>query len=265
MKKQGYWAIRTYVSGCIGEKTKYWVPGEKPTKSKRKLKSDIRKQTQNEADAVKRLARKLNANFRGGDCCFALTITQENLEKLKAKLPRGLTQEEERDAVYHLFEHEVEKFSRRYRERCKKLDMDYRYIIVVSDMDGETGEPARVHAHFIAPKAVADVIDDKWKLGEVRKKWLWDTPDYFDLAVYLLKQVRRFPDGKKYIPSRNLIIPQPKDRAALTDKEVQPPRGAHILYRQEFKPGRPQYIRYIIPEKAPRNSPPDEGGENMQV
>ena len=26
---EGYWVIRTYTAGVVGEKIKYWVPGEK--------------------------------------------------------------------------------------------------------------------------------------------------------------------------------------------------------------------------------------------
>jgi hypothetical protein len=32
---EGYWVIRTYTAGAVGEKIKYWVPGEKPTRSQR--------------------------------------------------------------------------------------------------------------------------------------------------------------------------------------------------------------------------------------
>ena len=47
----GYWVIRTYTAGAVGEKIKYWVPGEKPTKSERKIKSDIKQVQRNEANA----------------------------------------------------------------------------------------------------------------------------------------------------------------------------------------------------------------------
>ena len=32
---EGYWVIRSYQAGMIGEKIKYWVPGKKPSKSER--------------------------------------------------------------------------------------------------------------------------------------------------------------------------------------------------------------------------------------
>ena len=32
----GYWVVRTYEAGAVGEKTKFWVPGERPSKSGRR-------------------------------------------------------------------------------------------------------------------------------------------------------------------------------------------------------------------------------------
>ena len=60
--------------------------------------------------------------------------------------------------------------------------------------------------------------------------------------------MRRLPDKKKYIPSRNLIVPQPKDRVAVNGAELAVPKNGQLLKRSEFSPGMPQYIRYILPE-----------------
>ena len=40
----GYWVVRTYEAGAVGEKTKFWVPGERPSKSGRREKQELRKQ-----------------------------------------------------------------------------------------------------------------------------------------------------------------------------------------------------------------------------
>ena len=72
--------------------------------------------------------------------------------------------------------------------------------------------------------------------------------DYLGLAHYLLAQVRYVPDEKKYCPSRNLTLPQPKDRAALSGAELSVPRGGQLLFRAGWALGMPQYIRYILPE-----------------
>ena len=71
--KDGYWVVRTYESGIIGEKTKFWIQGARPTsKARRKEKSDIKKQEQNEYAAVKALARLMHANFHQGDVLLGL-------------------------------------------------------------------------------------------------------------------------------------------------------------------------------------------------
>lgn len=250
MKKEGYWVIRTYVSGIIGEKVKYWVPGEKPTKSIRKMKSDIRKQKQNENDAVKRLARLIHANMKAGDCFHALTYNDESLAKLMALLPQELNEEERMNALYFLAHHQLQLYLRRCREACKKAGVEFKYIAITSDMDGKTGEVARIHHHIVAPKEVEEILVEKWTMGEVRKRYVWNEADHTGLADYMIRQVRHLPDAKKYIPSRNLVVPAPsKPRLAKGGKEVQPPRGAELLYRAPFKKGMPQYIRYIVPRR----------------
>ena len=82
----GYWVIRTYTAGAVGEKIKYWVPGEKPTKSERKIKSDIKQVQRNEANAEKALARLIHANFTPRDYLLQFSYTEEALEKLRAQL-----------------------------------------------------------------------------------------------------------------------------------------------------------------------------------
>ena len=64
MQNEGYWMIRTYEAGTVGEKTKFWIPGKRPNGAlRRKDKEAIRKQAQNEYSSVKQLARLMNANF----------------------------------------------------------------------------------------------------------------------------------------------------------------------------------------------------------
>lgn len=247
--KEGYWVIRTYQAGQVGEKIKYWVPGQRPTRSQRKIKSDIRKQQQNENDATKRVARIINENFQGGDLFDALTYSDDSFAELTERMPADLGLDQQRDYIYKQAEHKLELFLRRCRYACKKVGIDFKHFAITSDMDGETGNPARIHHHVIAPKEVKGIIRQLWSHGEIEKNAVWHEKDHFGLAKYLMDQVRRIPDAKKYKRSRNLIVPEPKDRVALGGKEVQPPKGASILYRSVFIPGRPQYIRYIIPKK----------------
>ena len=88
-------------------------------------------------------------------------------------------------------------------------------------------------------------------MGGVNWETLWDREDQTDLAVYLCQQVRRIPDAAKYIPTRNLVRPQPVDRIAINAAELRVPKDASLLYRSPYRPGQPQYIRYVLPEKDP--------------
>lgn len=247
MSKLGYWVIRTYEAGMVGEKIKYWVPGARPTKSQRRLQADIKKQQQNESSAVKRAARLIHANFRNGqDVLLGLDYSEEGLAIVEKGLDAGA--EDYMTQVYHAAHHKLRLWIRRTRRACKAAGVPFRCFAITSDMDGKTGETVRVHHHVVINKEALEIAMGKWTLGETHHGRLYDVVDQTALAEYLMNQVRRLPDEKKYIPSRNLISPPPKDRIAKSGAELAVPRGGQLLHRNEYKPGRPQYIRYIVPE-----------------
>ncbi len=246
--REGYWVIRTYEAGEIGEKSKYFIPGAKPPKSEWKMKSDLAKQKANDTNATKKLARSINANFKAGDGFICLTYGDKSYAEIFGDL-EALPEEERLDEIMRLAKLECTNFTRRLKYACKKQGIECKYITVTSDMDGKTGETVRIHHHVIVPAELVDLAAEKWKHGMVKKRTVWKEKDHIGLAKYLMDQVRRIPDEKKYTPSRNLIIPKPVDRLAKSGSEVQPPKGAILLHRQEFRNGEPQYIRYIIPEK----------------
>lgn len=252
----GYWVIRTYEAGNVGEKIKYWVPGERPKKSAGRTASDIRKVQQNEASAVKRVARLLNANFKEGDILLGLDYDESGMNKIisraekikKNRAARGENSEEElveeMEAIKIAAEQELKNYLRRVLRKA-----EIKYIAITSDMDGQTGESVRVHHHLVVNAEALEVCREKWTHGRVRADRLSGQADYTPVAAYLLEQVRRVPDAKKYRASRNLIIPRPKDRAAINGSELKVPRGGQLLHRNEFSPGMPQYIRYILPHR----------------
>lgn len=265
--KQGYWVVRTYEAGIIGEKTKFWVQGERPSgKSRRKEKSEIRKQEQNEYSALKAMSRLANANFHKDDLLLGLDYSEEGLQKVidwaKRKHPEfdTLTEEEQQDLIMESAWHEAELCLRRVAREMKKDGDELRYILLTSDMDGDTGEQVRVHHHLFVEAGTQDLFVKKWeKLGKVDWKKISKQADYTPICEYFLKQVRRIPDAKKFRSSRNLVRPQPKDRVALTDAELRVPKGGKLLFRQEYKSWsgtsyQPQYIRYIIPENKRKAS-----------
>lgn len=243
----GYWVIRTYEAGPVGEKTKYWVPGERPPRSERRIRSEIHKQEENEASSQKCVARLIHANFRDED--YLLTLRYDDLSL--AKLGEGLSAESE-DRLTCLFfaaHHQLKLWLRRVRRATEKEGIPFRYLAITSDMDPKTGEYKRLHHHVIVNREALALCLSLWKNGSTHKGHLWKGLDKTDLARYLLAQVRRMKENQmKYIPSRNLTRPKPKDRIAKSDAEVRLPRGARLLHRSEYVPGRPQYIRYLTAE-----------------
>lgn len=261
--KEGYWVIRTYEAGNVGEKTKFWVPSEQGRRSARREKSEIKKQEQNEYSAVKQLARLINANFGEGDLLLGLDYSEEGLARLFAWLREQgkdidhADEAQQMEWVREAAEREVRLALRRVGREMKKSEAALKYIAITSDMDGDTGEAVRIHHHLIVPAEAKIAFVEKWReFGGVDWSPLRNQDDYFQIAEYLLKQVRRIPDAKKYVSSRNLIRPVPKDRVALSDAEVRVPKGATLLHRNEYKPGRPQYIRYLLPEEKRKSRPP---------
>ena len=264
--KEGYWVVRTYEAGNVGEKTKFFVPGTRPTgKIRQKDRDAARKAEQNEYSAQKALARLINANFAAGDLLMGLDYSEEGLKKIiKWGRENGLPVDSEdeaqkRDAIWEAASHELDNALRRVKRRLKKQGSDLKAVYCTSDMDGETEEQVRVHHHMVVNADTQEAFLDAWEkcgLGGVSWTPLWDNQqDRTPIAEYFIRQVRRIPDAKKYRSTRNLTRPQPKDRIALSEAELRVPAGGKLLFRQEFKPGRPQYIRYSMPPKRMKTKP----------
>ena len=153
------------------------------------------------------------------------------------------------DAIRAAAEHEARLVLRRVKRAMGAVPL--RYILVTSDMDGDTGELVRVHHHLIVGAEAREAFAAKWAaLGGVEWRRLSAQDDYTPVAAYLIRQVRHVPDAKKYSPSRNLVHPEPRDRISPSGAELRVPKGAKLLYRAEYKPGAPQYIRYVRPREV---------------
>ena len=114
-----------------------------------------------------------------------------------------------------------------------------------------------MHHHIIMDERDLEIALSKWELGSTHHKRLWRVHDQSGLTDYLMAQVRRLPDAKKYIPTRNLQQPKPKDRIAKSGAELGVPRGARLLYRREYRIGGAQYIRYITAKALESDSGED--------
>ena len=80
-------------------------------------------------------------------------------------------------------------------------------------------------------------------------------------AVYLLRQVRRQPDAKKYAVSRGMLLPVITEREVLGNPEIRVPAGASVLERAEYNEETVvQYVRYVPKKRESRTE--DGGGEH---
>lgn len=251
--KEGYFVTRTYRAGKVCEKIKYWVPGQRPSRVGRSAKAEMKKQEQNETQTIRAAARLLNENFFAGDILLGLDYSDKGLERLSGKVEgfELLSEEERMEKVYESAEHEMKLFLRRVKRECDGLGIELRYAVAVtSDMDGKTGEYVRVHHHIVINREALDAALKKWTLGGVNYSPLSAQLDYTPIAEYLIKQTRKIKDAKRFVSSRNLRRPEPKDRIVPSSAELRVPKGGVLLHRNEFKPGRPQYIRYLVCENT---------------
>ena len=255
--KDGYWVVRTYEAGQVGEKTKYFVLGDRTRRNRRKEESSIKKQEQNEYSAKKRLARLINANFTHGDILLGLDYSDASYKKLERSARKAapdydsLPEDDQLRCIREAAAQEMVNYLRRVKRALEKEGRadELKYIAITSDMDGDTKETVRVHHHLIVPASCEHIIRMKWGHGGTYCKPLSKQEDYMPIAEYLIAQVRGTLNAKKFVSSRNLIRPQPKDRVAVSDAEIRVPRNCKLIQRAENKRGAPQYIRYILPEK----------------
>jgi len=255
--KDGYWVVRTYEAGQVGEKTKYFVLGDRTRRNRRKEESSIKKQEQNEYSTKKRLARLINANFTHGDILLGLDYSDASYKKLERSARKSapdydsLPEEDQLRCIREAAAQEMANYLRRVKRALEKECRadELKYVAITSDMDGDTKETVRVHHHLIIPASCEHIIRVKWGHGGTYCKPLSKQEDYMPIAEYLIAQVRGELNAKKFVSSRNLIRPQPKDRIAVSDAEIRVPRNCKLIQRAEYKRGAPQYIRYILPEK----------------
>ena len=170
----------------------------------------------NTRQAEKKLRRRLNANYKGGDLHLVLGYRKE--EKPMAK-------EEMRE--------DADKFLRDLRKEFKKQNKELKYIHVM-----EIGSKGARHHHFVINSIDIKTLQKCWTKGRPQIFPLDDTGQYRDLANYLIKQTDKMigteneVQGKRWNSSKNLIIPEPQV-TIISDRE---------WYRAEAKEKNGYYI-----------------------
>lgn len=250
----------------------FWISDSAQPRRGKAKPSTARKQEANRNQAAHILARKLNNNFEQGDLFLTLTWNDKAWRKLRTAayktLPRGSREKAEvkRDAILFEAEREGKKFLRRVREAGAK---DCKYMILASDMDGRTGDPARVHVHIIlSGESVTQAkkellicdrtLESFWPFGDVDYENL-RRGSYSSLAAYLIRQTRDIKNHKRYACSRNLEACEYEEIELGQDAEpLQAPPGAEV---EEYQNNPTNdygmvYIRYIEPQrKQPERVP----------
>lgn len=248
MNRGGKYMIRTYRCGNVVEKSKFWVSDRVKPRSKKHAATRPRKQDANDRDIEKRLARAINCNFSYGDTWITLSFDKAGMAAIG-----GDPKQAERQAKL---------FLRRLAYALGKRDRDFclKYIGMVSDIDGETGEDARLHVHILLNCMDAPLLRLLWTLGTVDIETLHRQDDYSALAVYLCRQMRRrAKDAKKYFCSRNLKKPEITETISYRKSPLRAPSGTKILSESEFNIESGQhYIRYI--ELTPKTKKTKIGG-----
>lgn len=255
----------------------FWIADSAtPRKGKAKA-STARKQEANRNQAAHILARKLNNNFEQGDLFLTLTWDDKEWRRLRSEayktLPKGSREKAEvkRDAILFAAEREGKLFLRRIRESGAK---NLKYFFMASDMDGRTGDPARVHCHVIISgeqvtqakkelRICGRTLEELWPCGKTDYESL-RAGSYSALAAYLIRQARDIKNHKKYVCSRNL---EPVEYEEIElDADAQPltaPAGAKVEEYQH-DPTNPHgmvYIRYVETEQR---KAPNRGGRRNE-
>ena len=210
----------------------------------KKTKAEIREA--NLKQAARKLAKKINANFKPGDLHVTLTYKKEARPAL--------------EEAYKI----IRDFIGLLRKEYRKHGFELKYVHAT-----EYANKA-IHHHLIVnwvndgKTTTRDYIRKLWK-GRGNPKYvdLYDTGEYQTLADYLIKETektfRESPEKQRYSCSRNLIEPMAEKRIRKTkkgwQKDPRPRKGCYILkdslYNGFDKLGYP-YQRYVMVKIDPQ-------------
>ncbi len=147
----------------------------------------------------------LNENFKAGDYHLKLTYKDQ---------PAGEEQ----------FEKDREKFARTLRRKCKKNGIDIKLVFVKERKKGK-----HYHLHVICSKCPKNLIEESWHHGFIFYGELWENPNYYNLANYLLKEADEsfrelgLINKKRFTRSRNTVMPQGEtEEISVCDLESDP-------------------------------------------
>jgi hypothetical protein len=181
----------------------YPVYTKTPYKRKKAKPTSETQQRINDKNAEQNLIRIANANFTEEDMKVELTYRKEI-----------------RPQTYEESQRELANFLRRVKRAREKKGLPELKFIGVTETGKEQLNP---HHHLIMSGGMdQNEISELWGRGYTRTAGLiFDENGIATLIGYMLKQLREFTGKKKYTRSRNLVIPQAKQRDnRLSKKQV---------------------------------------------
>lgn len=192
--------------------------GKRTSPSERKLPTSEEQERINEQQCIRKLRRKIHANFDKEDLFETLTYRRDSRPD-----PQGAA-------------HELHLMLDRLRGIWKRAGTDFRYIVVTEYKNKS------IHHHLIVndlPDGTgAKRIAQSWsRNGHANTKYLYEDGQYEQLASYLIKETAktfRDPDNPcrlRYSCSRNLVTPVAKPRILKRDdwpEEPKVPKGYYL-------------------------------------
>jgi hypothetical protein len=204
----------------------------------------------NMRQAARKLARKINANFKPGDWHIILTYRPEKRPDLMGA------------------QENIKELLKELRKIYRKGSFELKYIYVTEY------KKKSIHHHLIinnvndGKKTTSDYVRALWgDKGSPKLVSLYDDGEYSRLAEYFIKETEKTfrdkdsPVRQRYACSRNLINPKPKIRSRKTKGmwklDPKPRPGYYIdqdsLYNGTDKLGYP-YQRYVMIKLNPTDA-----------
>ncbi len=236
------------ISGKVVEIRRSWMSTDrsykKPRGNRKAGNTSEKKIKANEKDAIRRLARILNCNFRAGDAFVTL------------KYDAGHEQTD-----YDTAEKVLSRYLRKLRAAYRKrTGLSLKAIWVTANFSPKRQAPARLHHHLVLPEGAGELARVIWtEFGGAGTYMLESMKDgdYSPMAAYLVENVHDLPAGrKKYSCSRGMEQPIYTEPTEVYDVEgVQAIPGSVVMDVEENQDedGRvtSKYLRCRL-DKAPK-------------
>lgn len=181
------------ISGPVTEIRRGWMPtkrgGQRVRRGTKAKKSSIEKIKRNETDAIKKLTRVLNCNFRMGD--LWLTLTFPGKEEINWETAQTA----------------FDRFLRKLRESYRKEQGANIKFVYSQGRKDEDGNDARPHFHLVMPAADYELVCALWPQEAVTYRRLDGRKDHVKIAEYMIRNAKGVPGKKKYHTSRGLEKP----------------------------------------------------------